>query len=81
MSHSVIPFTAKLVKFDTDVPFEEVISRLNIAVNKEGSGNILARLKSVNSQDELTTVINDTIGDSGFLCVQYSILSFSNQFY
>lgn len=67
MSKTVIPFTAKLVKFDTDVPFAEVISRLNIAVNKEGSANIMARLKSINSQDEFTTVINDTVGDSGFL--------------
>jgi hypothetical protein len=71
MSKSVIPFTAKLVKFDTDVPFAEVISRLNIAVNKEGSENIVARLRSTNTQDELTTVVNDTVGDSDFLCVQF----------
>lgn len=81
MSKTVIPFTAKLVKFDTDVPFAEVISRLNTAVNKEGSENIMARLKSTNTQDELTTVVNDTIGDSDFLCVQFSTLSFSNRFY
>lgn len=76
MSKSVIPFTAKLVKFDTEVPFAEVISRLNSAVNKDGSGNIVARLKSTNTQNELTTVVNDTIGDSDFLCVQFSALSF-----
>jgi len=69
MSKTVIPFTAKLVKFDTAVPFAEVISRLNIAVNKEGSGNITERLKLVHTQDEFTALINDTIGDSGFLCV------------
>jgi len=67
MSKSVIPFTAKLIKFDTDVPFAEVISRLNIAVNKEGSENITERLKSTSTHDELTTVVNDTIGDSNFL--------------
>ena len=71
MSKSVIPFTAKLVKFDTEVPFAEVISRLNSAVNKNGSGNIMARLKSTNTQDELSTVVNDTTGDSDFLCVLY----------
>ena len=72
MSKSVIPFTAKLVKFDTDVPFAEVISRLNTAVNKEGCGDIIARLKSTNTQDELATVVNDAIGDSDFLYVQFS---------
>ena len=70
MSKTVIPLTAKLVNFDTDLPFAEVISRLNFAVNKEGSENIMARFKSINTQDEFATVINDTIGDSGFLCVQ-----------
>lgn len=70
MSKTVIPFTAKLVKFDTAVPFADVISRLNIAVNKEGSRNIMARLKLVNTQDEFTAVINSTIGDSEFLYVQ-----------
>lgn len=70
MPKTVVSFTAKLVKFDTDVPFAEVISRLDIALNKEGSGNIMAKLKLVNTQDEFTAVINDTIGDSGFLCVQ-----------
>jgi len=67
MPKTVVSFTAKLVKFDTDVPVAEVISRLDIALNKEGSGNIMARLKLVNTQDEFTAVINDTIGDSGFL--------------
>ena len=80
MSKTVIPFTAKLVKFDTDVPFEEVISRLNIAVNKDGPGNISARLKLINTQDEFTTLINDTIGDSGFLCVQLQIFVIFDQF-
>jgi hypothetical protein len=80
MSKTVIPFTAKLVKFDTDVPFAEVISRLNIAVNKEGSGNIMAKLKLINTQDEFTTVINDTIGDSGFLCVQSQVFVIFDQF-
>ena len=76
MPKTVIPFTAKLVKFDTDVPFAEVISRLNIAVNKEGSRNIMARLKLVNTQDEFTAVINDAIGNSGFLCVQSASVYF-----
>ncbi|KAF8812386.1 hypothetical protein BYT27DRAFT_7182820 [Phlegmacium glaucopus] len=67
MSKTVVPFTAKLVKFDTAVPFAEVISRLDIAVNKEGSGNIREKLKLVNTQDEFTALINDTIGNSGFL--------------
>jgi len=67
MPKTVVPFTAKSVKFDTDVPFAEVISRLNIAVNKEGSGNIMARLKLIYTQDEFTAVVNNTIGDSEFL--------------
>lgn len=72
MSKTVIPFTAKLVKFDTAVPFADVISRLHIAVNKEdsGVGNIMAKLKLVNTQDEFTAVVNNTVGDSGFLCVR-----------
>ena len=81
MSMSVIPFTAKLVKFDTDLPCAEVISRLKIAVNEEGAGNAIERLKTAHTQDELTAVVSDTAGDSGFLCVQFSILSFLNQFY
>ena len=34
----------------------------------------MARLKLVNTQDEFATLINDTIGDSGFLCVQLAIV-------
>lgn len=81
MSKIIIPFTAKLVKFDTAVPFTEVVSRLNIAVNKEGSGNFMARLKLVDTQDEFTSVINNTIGDSGFLYVLAPIVSDQFQTY
>ena len=80
---TIIPFTAKLVKFDTTVPFAEVRSRLDIAVNKEGSENIMAKFKSANNQNEFTALINDTTGDSGFLCVllAFVLSPISNPFF
>jgi len=63
MSKTVTPFTAKLVKFDTTVPFAEVISRLDVEVNKAGSQDIMAKLRMVQSQQEFMSIVDRTAGN------------------
>ncbi|KAF8974280.1 hypothetical protein BDZ97DRAFT_1911480 [Flammula alnicola] len=58
MSQTVTQFTAKLVEFDTTVPFAEVISRLDAEVNKAGSADITTTLKNVTSNKEFVSVVD-----------------------
>ncbi|KAF8974278.1 hypothetical protein BDZ97DRAFT_1772800 [Flammula alnicola] len=60
MPKIVTSFTAKLVKFETAVPFAEVISRLDVEVNKAGSSDIMATLRKVKNQEEFASVVGKT---------------------
>ena len=67
MSKTVTPLTAQLVQFDTSVPFAEVISRLDEAVNKTQSGDIIARFRSGKTQQELASVVEHVTQEKDFL--------------
>lgn len=58
--------TVKVVERDTAVSFKEVIVRLDSAVNKAGSDNIIPQLRGATSQEEFEAVVNRSIG-SDFL--------------
>ncbi|KAF8879661.1 hypothetical protein CPB84DRAFT_1751602 [Gymnopilus junonius] len=67
MSKTIIPFTAKIVNFDTTLPFSEVISRLDVAINKAGSSDILGKLRTVKDQEEFMSVVNRATVGQDFL--------------
>ncbi|RDB22466.1 hypothetical protein Hypma_010260 [Hypsizygus marmoreus] len=67
MKKTATPFTAQLVTFDTTLPFDEVIARLNAQVNKAGSTQFLAQFRNVSGREEIEELINGALGPSGFL--------------
>lgn len=72
MMQTIVPFTVQLVKFETKLAFKEVVSRLEIQLNKAGCDNILARIRAAKDKNELRSLIENTMGESGFLYVQTS---------
>ncbi|PPQ79555.1 hypothetical protein CVT25_003436 [Psilocybe cyanescens] len=52
------PLAVDLVKFDTSVPFEEVISRLDTEINKAGAEDIMSQIRLVKTQEEFISTIN-----------------------
>ncbi|KAF5363605.1 hypothetical protein D9756_000681 [Leucocoprinus leucothites] len=57
-SMSVTNVNAKLMTFDTSLSYTEVVVRLDEAINKQGSGGILMKLKSAKSREEINEVVN-----------------------
>ncbi|KAF9452497.1 hypothetical protein P691DRAFT_794919 [Macrolepiota fuliginosa MF-IS2] len=53
---------AKIVTFDTPLPYTEVIARLDEAVNKQGSADILIKLRGAKSREEIEQVIDAITG-------------------
>ncbi|KAF8913845.1 hypothetical protein CPB84DRAFT_15886 [Gymnopilus junonius] len=67
MTKTVITFMAKLVNFDTTLPFAKVISRLDVEINKAGSTKILGDLRAVRNQEEFMSVVKKTTTGQDFL--------------
>ncbi len=67
MKKTTTNFSAQLVTLETSVPFTEVVARLDSAVNKEGSNQIISRLRNASTRDELEKIVNDIRGESDFL--------------
>lgn len=63
MTCKVTPFVCHLVTYETSVPFDEVITRLNDAVNREGSPSILSNVWRATSKD----TIDDLLPADGFM--------------
>ena len=49
---------AKLITFNTSLPYTNVISRLDEAVNKQGSTAIMFKLKDAQSREEIDEIMN-----------------------
>ncbi|KAH9482963.1 hypothetical protein JR316_0005063 [Psilocybe cubensis] len=47
-----------LIRFETSLPFAEVISRLDVEINKAGSEDIMAQIRAVKNQEEFISTIN-----------------------
>ncbi|KAF9000220.1 hypothetical protein BDQ17DRAFT_1327798 [Cyathus striatus] len=67
MAKHVSSFSAQLVTFDTDLPFSEVISRLDREINKPETGNFLTQLASATTREEIINAVNSIKGPSDFL--------------
>ncbi|KAF8627198.1 hypothetical protein AX15_004515 [Amanita polypyramis BW_CC] len=59
--------TAQLVTLESSAPFAEVTVRLDRALNKEGSKQIMSKIKSATSKDEIEQIVNTIRGDNDFL--------------
>jgi len=78
MSKTVIPFIARLVQFNTTLPFEDVIARLDMEVNKAAlSDTIIAKISLVKNQQELKSVVEEATG-TDFLCERFSSFPLSS---
>jgi hypothetical protein len=80
MSKTVIPFIARLVQFNTTLPFADVIARLDMEVNKAASNDttILAKISLVKNQQELQSVVKEASG-ADFLCERFSSFPLSSR--
>lgn len=67
MKKTTTIFSAQLVTFETSVPFAEFVARLDRAVNKEGSDQIISKLKGADSREKLEKIVNDIRGGNDFL--------------
>jgi len=67
MKKTTTKFSAQLVTFETSVPFSEFITRLDNALNKEGSSQIISQLKGANSREQIEKIVNGIRGQSDFL--------------
>lgn len=68
MSKTVIPFIARLVQFNTTLPFADVIARLDMEVNKVAlSDTIVRKISLVKNQQELKSLVEEAAG-ADFLC-------------
>ncbi|XP_006460052.1 hypothetical protein AGABI2DRAFT_68010 [Agaricus bisporus var. bisporus H97] len=61
-SISITDLNAKLVTFNTPLSFTQVISRLDEAVNKQGSANILAEMRNAKTRAEIDQVVESITG-------------------
>ena len=57
-SMAVTNINAKLITFNTSLPYTNVISRLDEAVNKQGSTAIMFKLKDAQSREEIDEIVN-----------------------
>jgi hypothetical protein len=67
MKKTTTKFSAQLITFETSVPFTEVIARLDSAVNKEGSNQIISKLRNASTREQIEKIVNNIRGESDFL--------------
>ncbi|KAI5893846.1 TT1751-like protein [Schizophyllum commune H4-8] len=63
MTSTVTPFECRLVTYETSMSFDEVITRLNDAINREGSPSILSNVWRATNKD----TIDDLLPSNGFI--------------
>ncbi|KAF9468941.1 hypothetical protein BDZ94DRAFT_1231936 [Collybia nuda] len=64
---TIRPFTAELVFYETNIPYDTVLGRLDAAINKTGSVNFLRDFHNSKTKEEQTTLISSIIQDRTFL--------------
>ncbi|KAF5388262.1 hypothetical protein D9615_000361 [Tricholomella constricta] len=67
MKKTVTPFTVQLVTFETNLPFEEVIARLDEELNKQGSLQFLSKFRTATTREEIVDLITNITGNNDFL--------------
>ena len=63
MTCKVTPFVCHLMTYATSVSFDEVIARLNDAINRKGSPSILSNVWRATNKD----TIDDQLPADGFM--------------
>lgn len=66
-------FEAKLVTFDTTLPVDDVVARLDVECNKKGSIDVLPALAQATSKEDVVAAVNNFTGGGNFL---YAIPNF-----
>lgn len=72
---SIRSFTAKLVNYDTNLPYATVIARLDAAINTTGSVNFLTDFHNAKTKKEQTDLISGILQGRNFLCVYISFVA------
>ncbi|KAF9462587.1 hypothetical protein BDZ94DRAFT_1260768 [Collybia nuda] len=67
MKKSVTPLAAKLVTFETTLSFKNVMTRLDLALNKTGSAHFIPQFKAAKTKEEIDALIKGITGDRAFL--------------
>ena len=67
MNKTTTAFSAQLVTLESSVPFAEVTARLDRALNKEESKQMMSKIGSATSRDEIEQIVNTIRGDNDFL--------------
>ena len=67
MHRTITTFSAQLVTLETSLGFSEAIARLDKAINKEGSSQLMPKMKSATSKDEIDLIVNGILGANDFL--------------
>ncbi|KAG6817438.1 hypothetical protein H0H87_008606 [Tephrocybe sp. NHM501043] len=67
MKKTVTPFTAQLVTYETSLPFDVVISRLDQNVNKTGSAGFVAKFAAATTREEIAAIVDSITGGKDFL--------------
>ncbi|KIL70113.1 hypothetical protein M378DRAFT_67951 [Amanita muscaria Koide BX008] len=67
MSKTITTFSAKLVTLETSLPFSDVLTRLDKAINKDGSKELIPKMRYATSKDEIEALVNGIRGDGDFL--------------
>lgn len=68
---SVIQLKAQLVQFDTQLPFDDVIARLQSQmINKDVSTQLITRLREARTQEDVEEIVGDIKHGLDFLYVQ-----------
>lgn len=57
-SMAVTNMNVQLITFTTSLPYTNVISRLDRAVNKQGSTGILTKLREAQTREEIDNIVN-----------------------
>lgn len=66
---TVIPLSAQLIQYSTTLTPQEVISRIEAQINREGSNQFMSLLPSMTSRDELEETIRGVTKGNDFMRV------------
>jgi hypothetical protein len=67
MNKTTTTFSAQLVTLESSLGFSEVLARLDKAINKEGSSQLIPKMKSATSRDEINLIVDGILGANDFL--------------
>ena len=68
MSKTVVEYASRRITYETTLPIDEVIAKLDNETNKQGGGMEVFRiLRTSKTREELETAFNTLTGDRDFV--------------